>query len=60
MDIDEKYKAVDKFLEEIHLNKKSDVICPICKTPLKFTGNSSCYEVVCQTPNCLRETFRGI
>jgi len=60
MDMNEKFKAVDKFLEEILNNGKSKVVCPICKTPLKFEGDSSGYTVSCQTKNCLSETFRGI
>lgn len=60
MDIDEKYKAVDKFLEDIYTKGHSDVVCPICKTPLKLDGNTSGYIVACQTENCLSETFRGI
>lgn len=60
MDINEKYKAVDKFLKDIYTKGKSDVVCPICKTPLKFEGDTSSYAVTCQIENCLSETFRGI
>ena len=60
MDINEKFNAVDKFLEEISSKGKSNVICPFCKTPLKIEGNSSGYTVRCQTEHCLCETFRGI
>lgn len=60
MDINEKYKAVDKFLDDIYKKGSSDVVCPICKTPLKFDGDTSGYIVICQTENCLCEIFRGI
>lgn len=59
--MDEKmFKAVDKFLDEIVNKGKSDVICPICKTPLKIDYCSTSFEVRCQTDNCLSETFRGL
>lgn len=53
-------KAVDEFLDEIVNKGKSDVICPICKTPLKIEDFSSGYVVSCQSENCLREEFRGL
>lgn len=60
MDINEKFNVVDKFMSELFEKGKSDVICPICKTPLKIVGSMSCYTVKCQTEDCLSETFRGI
>ena len=60
MDDNEKYKAVDKFLEDIYTKGQSDVVCPICKTSLKLNGDTSGYIVTCQTEHCLCETFRGI
>lgn len=57
---DEIFKAVDKFLQERYEKGKSDVVCPICKTPLRFEGNDLAYAVLCQTPNCLNVGFRGI
>ena len=60
MDINEKFEAVDKFLADIYEKGVSNVVCPICKTPLKFDGDTTHYTISCQTDNCLCETFRGI
>lgn len=60
MDINEKFNAVDKFMSEIYEKGKSNVVCPVCQTPLEILKGSSCYTVKCQTPNCLIEVFRGI
>lgn len=54
------FKAVDKFLSDLSQYGKSDVKCPFCNTPLKYEGDNSAYEVKCETPNCTKETFRGI
>ena len=55
--IAEKENAAELMLESKGF---SDVVCPICKTPLKFDGDTSGYVVICQTENCLYEPFRGI
>lgn len=60
MDINVKFRAVDMFLKDIYEKGNSEVVCPICKTPLKIDGDTSNYTVSCQTKNCLTETFRGI
>lgn len=60
MDINEKFDVVDKFLTEYGKKGKSDVICPVCKTPLDIKYYGTSYKVVCQTENCLVEGFRGI
>lgn len=54
------FQAVDKFLDELSKHGKSDVKCPFCGTPLEYYGDSSAYEVKCHTPDCIKETFRGI
>ena len=60
MTVKEKYEIVDKFLTEISEKSESDIVCPACKTPLEVKFYGASYEVVCQTENCLVETFRGI
>ncbi len=56
-----KNDAVDKFLEELYKNNRSEVVCPICMTKLIIDGDiSTSFTVKCQTENCLSETFRGI
>lgn len=60
MDINEKIETFNKYLKDIHDKGKSDVVCPICKTPLKLEGDATSYSVVCQTKNCFEATFRGI
>ena len=56
-----KYEAVDKFLIEIAMYGKSDVVCPFCHTSLELDGDiTASYEVKCQTEGCLKSTFRGI
>lgn len=60
MDINEKINAVDRFMSDLFEKGESNVVCPTCKTPLEFIGDTSCYTVKCQTSNCLIEVFRGI
>lgn len=60
MDINEKFKAIDNFMSDLFEKGESNVVCPICKTPLEFSGDESCYTIKCQTPNCLIEVYRGI
>lgn len=55
------YNAVDKFLDELYKNGKSEVVCPVCKTKLELDGDiMASYSVRCKTEGCVEETFRGI
>lgn len=61
MDKKQGFDAVDKFLEDLYKNGKSEVVCPFCKSKLQIDGDiRTSYTVHCATDDCLSETFRGI
>ena len=60
MDKQVKFDTIDRFIEEFTEKGTSSVVCPVCKTSLELVGNSSAYTVQCKTPNCLKETYRGL
>jgi len=51
--------AIGKF-PEVKETIETDVLCPICNTPIVLSLLRNSYEFSCKTGNCVHITSRGI
>ena len=60
MDIEEYTREEWQALDKKAMDPTAEVICPRCGNSLEYRSAGNSYEVKCQTPNCIRDSVRGL